>query len=379
MPPAGVAGSSGTYTLFGRNLPGGLTAGVAPDGHALEKLDVQIALPSDDATLQLGGNVASFQAGNDQITYTLDTNGARSNPVPIHFAAAPATLEVEPNGTHDTAQKIRVPVEVAGQFQSPGDVDAVQFAAKAQEVFWIEVFGQRDGSGADPYLTLEQLSADESGRETHAQLIATQDDIETNLFPEHFNRAATTSASGSSLPRIAATAYRCAIATSSRGATSAWSTGCRFAVSARTFGSWWYRSHRGAERTTTQPLRGRSDYAKATTLLSMSWPFAAMASTARSPSKSQDCLRVFPATRRAWKPARCRRPWYSRPPRIHVPLMPPFECLGRLRSPLPQMREPIRRRCAKLPAQPAREPSCGRVTRSDRRSRESRESWGSAS
>ena len=148
---------------------------------------MQIALPSDDATLQLGGNAASFQAGNDQITYAIDANGARSNPVSIQFASAPVTLEVEPNDTLDTAQTISVPVEVAGQFQSPGDVDDVQFAAKAQEVFWIEVFGHRDGSGADPYLTLEQIIADENGRETSAQLIATQDDIETNLFPEHFN------------------------------------------------------------------------------------------------------------------------------------------------------------------------------------------------
>ena len=152
----------------------------------LETLAVQIAIPSDDTLLQPDVNFASFQAGNDAISYALDANGTRSNRVPIHFATAAVTLEVEPNNTPDIAQKITVPAEVAGQFQSPGDIDYVQFAAKAQEVFWIEVYGHRDGSGADPYLTLEQIVADESGRETGAQLIATLDDIETNLFPEHF-------------------------------------------------------------------------------------------------------------------------------------------------------------------------------------------------
>ena len=48
FPPAGVPGSNDTYTLYGRNLPGGQPTELkSADGKLLESLEVQIAVPAD--------------------------------------------------------------------------------------------------------------------------------------------------------------------------------------------------------------------------------------------------------------------------------------------------------------------------------------------
>ncbi len=187
LPPAGLPGSTGGYTLFGRNLPGGIATELTLSGNLLEKLDVTFTLPADESRLQLDNNAASFQAGQDQCLCALETLGTHSNRLPIHFAAAPVVAEAEPNDLPGTAQRVELPVEIAGQFQSEGDVDLVQFAAHAQQVIWIDVFSQRDGSGADPYLVLQQIATDGSGQETGVQQVATQDDMEVDLLPQHFS------------------------------------------------------------------------------------------------------------------------------------------------------------------------------------------------
>ncbi len=167
-------------------FPAESPSGVESDGCLLEKLDVQINLPEDDSLLQLGENAYPFQADNDQIDYALESDSRRSNLVPIYFARGPVVLETEPNNEPAEAQQVDVPVELAGQFQSPGDIDFLQFTAKAQEVLWIEVFGHRDGHGADPYLILQQIILNQNGHESGARQITAQDDITTDLFPEHF-------------------------------------------------------------------------------------------------------------------------------------------------------------------------------------------------
>ena len=48
FPPAGLPGSKGKYTLFGRNLPGGTSSDLqGEDGKPMEKLDDEIELPAD--------------------------------------------------------------------------------------------------------------------------------------------------------------------------------------------------------------------------------------------------------------------------------------------------------------------------------------------
>ena len=53
FPPAGEAGSTNTYTLFGRNLSGSqLSDTVSLDGKQLERLQVEITLPKAASTPQ---------------------------------------------------------------------------------------------------------------------------------------------------------------------------------------------------------------------------------------------------------------------------------------------------------------------------------------
>ncbi|MCH7688604.1 MAG: hypothetical protein IH899_18305, partial [Planctomycetes bacterium] len=186
MPPAGIPGSTGKFTLYGRNLPGGQPAGISVDGRPLEKLDVTITLPKDSSTLKLGENLAPYESVLEGMTYTLKTPAGVSNPVLIQFASAAVQLEKEPNDVASQSQSISIPAEFAGQFQKRGDIDHLTFEAKAKEVYTIEVFSQRGGSLADPYLTLEQITKNSKGEES-SKRIATLDDNGTNLAPNVFD------------------------------------------------------------------------------------------------------------------------------------------------------------------------------------------------
>jgi len=186
LPTSGVAGTTGRFTLYGRNLPGGQPTPFKVEGKPLEKVDVQIALPKEPH-LELAENLAPHEAGIDAITYIWKSPAGESNPVLIHLARSPATLEKEPNDDGKTAQKITVPAEVSGQFQSRGDVDYYQFDAKAKDVFYIEVFSQRLGTSADPYLKIEQVTKDKSGKENVRTITATDDNNVTTPGAATFN------------------------------------------------------------------------------------------------------------------------------------------------------------------------------------------------
>ena len=176
MPASGLSGTTAEYTLFGRNLPGSQPSTMkAADGRILEQLKVQIALPGDATLFDPADPVPPDGAGVDGITWSLTTPSGVSNPITIYFAAAPVALEQEPNDTPETAQKLIVPVEVTGQFQARGDGDLYQFEAKAADVFWIEVFGQRSGSRADPVLMIDQVKKNEKGEETLTRITAIDD------------------------------------------------------------------------------------------------------------------------------------------------------------------------------------------------------------
>ncbi|MBW3543925.1 MAG: PPC domain-containing protein, partial [Planctomycetes bacterium] len=185
MPPAGAAGTTADYTLYGRNLPGGQPAGVTADGAELQKLAVKIALPAQP-TLDAQVAAMPVEAGMDGISYSLDSPEGTSNPVMLYFATAPVVLETEPNNEPAQAQKVTVPVEIAGQSQQPADVDVYQFDAKAGEVLYVEVFGQRVGTTLDPYLVVEQVTTTDTGEEQVKRLQAVDDD-NTNLYQNVFD------------------------------------------------------------------------------------------------------------------------------------------------------------------------------------------------
>jgi len=193
LPASGLPNTNAAYTVYGRNLAGGQPSTVkAADGRVLEQLQVQIPLPADPTQLDPADQLPPDEAGVDGIKWSLTTPAGVSNPVTIYFASAPTALEVEPNNTPDKAQKLAVPVEITGQFQTRGDIDLYQFDAKPGDVYWIEVFGQRSGSSADPVLIVDQVGKDDKGVEKLTRVTAL-DDTPTNISqavgPTLFNTA----------------------------------------------------------------------------------------------------------------------------------------------------------------------------------------------
>ncbi len=185
LPPAAAAGSNTQITLFGRNLPGGQPAGINVEGRPLEKVAVSVTVPGDVENKQAADNLGAIQGGVDAFSFVWNTPAGNANPLTLFVASAPVGLEQEPNDTAAQANKLTVPAEVAGQFQARGDVDFFTFDAKAQESYWIEAFGDRQGSLADPYITLDRVTKDDKGVET-VQRITAQDDTGTNLIPNVF-------------------------------------------------------------------------------------------------------------------------------------------------------------------------------------------------
>ena len=169
IPPAGQPGKAGKFTLYGRNLPGGVDSGMVLEGKPLQKQEVIIKLPGDvKSKISLAGTspVEPNQAGLDGIEYRLPSSKGSSNPVRIFFSDAPVITEVAgPNEKATEAQKISVPCDYAGLFYPRRDRDWVTFDAKKGDVYWVEVVSDRLGAPTNPYFRVERLTKNDKGEE----------------------------------------------------------------------------------------------------------------------------------------------------------------------------------------------------------------------
>ncbi|QDU79996.1 Chromosome partition protein Smc [Polystyrenella longa] len=172
-------------TLYGRNLPGGTASDQMVDGQPLEILKVQITAPEKTDSLPENELFYSSQYDVDGFTYRFQKDNLTSNPVTMYYADAPVGFELEPNDTLEKAQAITIPGEYTGQFQNPGDSDYFTFDATQGAVYYVEVYGQRNGSDADPTFVIEQLSYDAEGKES-VKRITLQDDNATELLSPGF-------------------------------------------------------------------------------------------------------------------------------------------------------------------------------------------------
>ena len=178
VPSVGTPGTTGSFTVYGRNLPGGKPAAAMRSGAVtLEQVTVQIAVPKQE---ELAGKRNFFQpvraAGLQAIGFQM--NG--SNSVSVGLAKAPVTIEKEPNATADKAQQITVPAHVSGQFYPARDQDWYQFAAKKGEVYLIEVTSQRRGLATDPVMLVQRVTKNDKGEETIADLSFVDDPGDRN-------------------------------------------------------------------------------------------------------------------------------------------------------------------------------------------------------
>jgi hypothetical protein len=177
FPPSGIAGATGQFTLYGRNLPGGTPAeGVLRDGVPLVKLPVEIALPGDEphqAGLEFSALGRLRRAWQDAIEYVHPA--CRNQPLPVYYAKAPVTIEQEPNAEPATATKVTLPCEIAGQFYPARDDDWFQFEAKKGELYWIECLSHQLGAECDPALTVYRVTKNDQGVEQQNEVAQADD------------------------------------------------------------------------------------------------------------------------------------------------------------------------------------------------------------
>ena len=185
-PPSGLAGQTAKFSLYGYNLPGSARVDLVGFKSQLEKLDVDIAVPGDASLLQLEDRTTSLMAAIDAFSYRLPSPNGPSNSVSIGIAQAPVILEAEPNNDAAQAQTVSVPCEIVGQFSEVRDIDSFTFEAKAREVLYVEVYGQRLGQTIDPYVTIDRVEVDAQGVEK-LQRIAAPDDEPTNPLPNQYD------------------------------------------------------------------------------------------------------------------------------------------------------------------------------------------------
>lgn len=167
-PPAGVPGSTGSYTVFGRNLPGDVTASqYTLNGHQLESLKLDLSLPKD-IDLPVGHFPGQPRQG---ILPGINVSVEGSNSVRVGIASAPVTLEA----ADASIQQVTVPTEVAGRFGRPNDEDTFRFSAKEGTTYFVEVIADRMASPVDPFVIVEQVTTSEDGSQTFSQIAANDD------------------------------------------------------------------------------------------------------------------------------------------------------------------------------------------------------------
>jgi len=173
FPPAGEPGSTNTYTLFGRNLPGSkLSDTVSLAGKQLESLQVEITLPKVASTPK------SFHPGEPRqgLLRGLDYRINNSNAVRIGFSIAPIVLE---DSTLDM-QRVDLPCELAARFDKANDEDAYRFKTQKDKTYCVETIADRMMSRVDTYLILHKITKADNGTETLTQ-ISDNDDM-TSFF-----------------------------------------------------------------------------------------------------------------------------------------------------------------------------------------------------
>ncbi len=165
FPRAVQVGKPAALTVFGRNL--GKNAKPSAwhiQDLALEEYPMTLTPPAD--LFPLGAyrffeHPTCFSVLPTAATCTLtgfeiqpkpDTIAA--NAVPLLLVDTPVTLEVEPNDDPEHPQVISLPAVVSGRFDRERDADWYEFETTEAGPYSFEVYSERIGGRADPYLVI---------------------------------------------------------------------------------------------------------------------------------------------------------------------------------------------------------------------------------
>jgi hypothetical protein len=143
-------------TIYGRNLGSGSKASTWKiNDLPLDELQETVTPPTD--LLALG----SFRFVEHPTTHsvlptaaTCTLNGFQVRGIPVLVTDTPVTLEVEPNDDPKKPQPITLPAVVSGRFDKERDADWYEFETKDDGSVSFEVYSERIGGRADPYLVV---------------------------------------------------------------------------------------------------------------------------------------------------------------------------------------------------------------------------------
>jgi hypothetical protein len=178
FPPSGPPGSNNSYTVYGRNLPGGQPAeGVTIGKAPLQKLTTQIAIPADEMAL---ASTSGLSLPRSSLIEHIEFRLPGSNSVAVGVSRAAQVVEQEPNNAPAQAQKITVPCEYVGQFYPQRDADWIQFDAKKGDVFLMDVLSHRLGLESDPLLLVKKVGKNDKGEEVMTDVASVDDPGDRN-------------------------------------------------------------------------------------------------------------------------------------------------------------------------------------------------------
>ncbi len=188
LPNSLRAGETNRVTLFGRNLPGGISLPYpAPDGRPWERLTVEIAAParSDDGIAEVSVRPAASALATDAFNWNLTATNGPSNPL----AFALTTNATTASWTNGFAP-VTPPCDFSGLFPAHGEATGVTFAAKKGDVLWLELYSDRLGFPTDPLAVVQRERATKGERgETLFTEVLELGDTDTNLGDREFNTA----------------------------------------------------------------------------------------------------------------------------------------------------------------------------------------------
>jgi hypothetical protein len=168
-PLAVEPGKKATLTVYGRNLPGGQPdVAAVEDGRVLDRASVQVDVPGDSADrhrLSFSERIAPFRGALDGFEVRLKNGVGVSNPFLVSFAKAP-TLSMASKtasttrapGVPPDAREIAAPCELSGTIEKQRSRDCYVFAARKNDVYTVELSGERLGARGDLFFILRNAA-----------------------------------------------------------------------------------------------------------------------------------------------------------------------------------------------------------------------------
>lgn len=170
-PRALTAGVPTEVTAYGRNFgPGSQRSTWQVGDLPLDQLHFSVTAPADllaRGAFRFIDHPVDFSVLPTAATCTLTgcqivppLGDCVQRPQTMLVTPDPVVQEAEPNDQPDKAQPIALPAVVSGRFNQPRDVDVYEFNSGDGGNFTFEVYCERIGGRADPYLVVQNVKGD---------------------------------------------------------------------------------------------------------------------------------------------------------------------------------------------------------------------------